>query len=187
MKSEHFKYLIKLIMLISPFLASGQWGNRHVAVNFSMPQISLIDIEPDSDNSINYTILPGHNPGSAPVIINTQSTQLWLNYTSSLPSFQGTRMITAEIADGSAPSGFKIFLEASAYYGNGKGKMGAPAGKVELTQHPRPVISGIGNTFTGDGINHGHRLNFTLEVSNYADIKKSENNSFTILYTLTDN
>lgn len=187
MKNNYLILFLKLIMLGSPFLAQGQWENRHVAVNFPMPQVSLIDIEPDSNNSINFSIMPGENPGSAPIIVNSHSKELWLNYTSSLTGFQSTRMVTAEIANGTPPLGFKIFLEASAYYGNGKGKLGTSAGKVELSQQPHPVILGIGNSFTGDGTNHGHRLIFNLEVSEYAEIKESDRASFTILYTLTDN
>lgn len=187
MKSKFIQYCCWLSLILGPFVAFGQWENGQISVFFTLPEVALIDIEPGMDNSINFSVLPGTESGSSPTVERSGNNNLWLNYSSALSENHNSRLITAEVAQGSIPSGIKIFLEASEYAGNGKGERGQPAGKVELTNQPRPVITGIGNCYTGDGIQSGHQLEFSVEISNYSQIESAGETNFVILYTLTDN
>jgi hypothetical protein len=65
--------------------------------------------------------------------------------------------------------------------------VGQSAGKVNLTRQPQPIITGLGSCFTGDGINNGHSLSFSIEITDYAKIYAMEESELTIVYTITDN
>ncbi|HKI87647.1 MAG TPA: hypothetical protein VKA38_01380, partial [Draconibacterium sp.] len=83
--------------------------------------------------------------------------------------------------------GISLYLEASQYTGSGDGKLGHPAGKINLTNQPQPIITGLGSCYTGDGINNGHSLSFSMEISDYSKIHAVDETKFTIMYTITDN
>ena len=124
--------------------------------------------------------------GELPVL-QQSSDNLWINYSSSLASGQNSRSIVAEISQGALPEGITLYLKASNYSGTGGGNYGHSAGKVSLSSQPKPIITNIGNCFTGDGINNGHLLAFSIEISDYTKIVSVENSSIVVLYTITDN
>lgn len=182
----------KIIMLatILSFVCSGVYSQGvtgQLSVNLSLPEITLVDIEPGIDNSIHFTISPATRGGDSPTIENTTNQTLWVNYTSALPSGQNSRSINAEISQGTLPDGIALFLEASSYAGVGDGKFGISDGKVELSNQPQPIISGIGNCFTGDGVSNGHQLTFSIEISDYSKLYAVDNAYYIVLYTITDN
>ena len=175
------------LFVLFPLFVSGQWENGQVSVSFSLPEVALVDVEPDDDNSIQFTILPGTESGEKPEVGNASNNSLWLNYSSALPANLSSRSITAEVSQGVVPPGIQLFLEASHFQGNGRGIRGQSSGKIELTGSPRPVISGIGNCYTGDGINSGHQLTFSIAIDDAAEMGSAGEHNFVILYTLTDN
>lgn len=187
MKRIFLKYEVKLIFLLLPFCAFSQWEDGQVPVRLSMPEVALVDIEPGVNNRIHFTLSPDTESGSSPVLEESADETLWVNYSSALPDRQDSRLITAEISQGTVPPGIRIFLEASSFSGQGKGELGHAEGKIELSNQPRPVITGIGNCFTGDGINNGHRLTFSIEISDYSKVAAAGETNFVLLYTLTDN
>lgn len=180
-------YSLNLLLLILPLIAFPQWDNGQVSVYFSLPEVALLDIEPDGSNRIHFTMIPSAESGRPAEMEEVADETLWINYTSALPENQTSRSITAEISQGIVPSGIRLYLEAQPYSGNGRGKTGQPAGKVELSNQPRPVITGIGNGLTGDGIMNGHQLVFSVEISDYSGISSAGEMNFVLLYTLTDN
>ncbi|SHF53660.1 hypothetical protein SAMN05444274_106108 [Mariniphaga anaerophila] len=181
------KYGCVLVFILFPFIVWGQWDTGQFSVSFSLPEVALVDVEPGVDNSIHFTILPGAESGNSLTVGSSSNNSLWLNYTSALPANQHSRKITAEVSQGTVPSGLKLFLEASRFSGNGAGKRGQPAGRVELSNQPRPVVTGIGNCYTGNGVRAGHQLTFSVEVADYSEIESAGEYNFVILYTLTDN
>ncbi|WP_372949647.1 hypothetical protein [Mariniphaga sp.] len=187
MKQYIIEYGLKLLLLLLPFGAFSQWENGQIAVNFSLPEVALVDIEPDVNNRIHFTLSPASQSGRPPELAESTNETLWINYSSSLPGHQNSRSITAQISQGTIPQGISLYLEAGSYSGNGRGKPGQPAGKIELSSQPRPVISGIGNCFTGDGIANGHKLVFSIEISDYTNLATAGDTNFILLYTLTDN
>jgi hypothetical protein len=187
MKQYIIKYGLNLLLLLLPFGAFPQWENGQITINFNLPEVALVDIEPDVNNRIHFTLLPSSESGRTPELAESTNESLWINYTSALPGYQNSRSITAEISQGTIPRGISLYLEARSYSGNGSGKPGQPAGKIELSRQPRPVISGIGNCFTGDGISNGHKLVFSIEISDYSNLATAGDTNFILLYTLTDN
>lgn len=185
----HFIKQIKVIIILMFFSLNtfAQWGTGELNISFTLPEIALIDIEPGVNNDINFVVNQATESGDSPSIEQTTNSELWINYSSSLRTEQNSRKIMAEISQGTVPNGIRVFLQASSYAGAGGGQLGNPAGRVRLATSPKPIISNIGNAFTGDGINNGHRLTFSLDISNYSKIVSNDNASFTVLYTITEN
>lgn len=176
-----------LLFVLFPLISFGQWENGQVSVFFSLPEVALVDIEPGADNSIHFTILPGTESGGSLSAEQSSNNSLWLNYSSALPANLNSRSITAEVSQGAVPKGIKLFLEASPFSNSGNGQRGSSSGRIELSNQPRSIISGIGNCYTGDGTGSGHQLTFTLEISDYTEIETAGENNFIVIYTLTDN
>jgi len=181
------KYGSWLFFVLFPLITFGQWETGQVSVFFTLPEVALVDIEPDGDNRVQFTVLPDSESGNAPTVEHSTDNSLWLNYSSALPATQNSRSITAEVAQGVVPRGIKLFLEASEFSGNGGGSPGQTAGPIELSNQPRPVISGIGNCYTGDGVGSGHQITLAIEIADYTAIESAGETSFVVLYTLTDN
>ncbi len=168
-------------------LAFSQWEEGQISVHLSIPEIALVDIEPEANNSIDFTIIPSAESGSSSQMHKSTNESLWINYSSALANPQNTRKIVAEISQGVLPKGILLFLQASQYSGVGDGKLGHSTGKIELTNQPKPIITNIGSCYTGDGINNGHLLTFSIEITNYSKVYAMEESDFNILYTITDN
>lgn len=184
---KQVKILFVTALLLVAAAASAQWEEGQINVLFSVPEIALVDIEPSINNSVHFTVVPSAESGNSPEVQETVDQPLWINYSSSMSGTGNSRKIVAEISNGRLPAGVELFLEASDYSGNGDGNTGYPLGKVSLNTQPKPIITGIGNCYTGNGSNNGHALTFSLNIANYAEIRANQETEFTILYTITDN
>ncbi len=184
------KTLTVLILFFTAFSTKpvlAQTDEGQINVYFSIPEIALIDIESNSGNDINFTIMPSNVSGGSVVINETSEEKLWINYSSALANSKTSRSIVAEIAQGDLPEGITLYLKASSYSGSGGGELGQPTSKVQLSAQPLSIITGVGSCFTGDGVNNGHLLTFSVEVEDYSLLKANEQSFFTVLYTITDN
>lgn len=168
-------------------LAFSQWEEEQVNVHFSIPEVALVDIEPGTDNGIDFTIVPSAESGNSPEATESTDKSLWINYSSALSNSRNTRKIFAEISSGKLPKGMSIYLQASPYSGLGGGKLGRSTGKIKLTKRARAIITNIGSCYTGDGINNGHLLTFSIKITNYSKLYATEESDINILYTITDN
>ncbi len=177
---------ISMVLIFISNVAFSQWQEGQLNANISLPQIALVDIEPSVNNSIHFTITPATESGDPAVAETTAGGNLWINYSSSLTSAQNSRSIIAEISQGTFPEGMILYIEASGYSGTGRGQFGQSAGKVEITNQPTQIITNIGNCFTGDGINNGHLITFSIAISDYSKIVSSDELNFMVLYTITD-
>lgn len=177
-------YLFLLIFI--SLKAFPQWEEGRINVVFSVPEIALIDIESHSTGLIHFTITSTGVSGEIPRIAENTGEQLWINYSSAMSQPNRSRTIVAEILQ-PLPDGLSMFLEASAYRGTGNGRLGTTSGKINLSRLPQPIISGMGNCYTGDGINNGHSLAFSIEITDYEKIKAMNESEFTVIYTITDN
>ena len=176
-----------LIILLIPATSFSQSAERQKTVRLSIPEIAILDIEPSLNNSVYISLEQPGKPGVEAGFRKTGNETLWINYSSTLLNANNSRVIKAEILRGATPEGIELFLEASNYSGNGDGRAGQSTGKVKLTNQPKPVITNIGNCYTGDGLMNGHLLSFSVEISNYSKIHSMNDTEFTILYTITDN
>jgi hypothetical protein len=187
MNTKQLIVILILIILLIPAKSFSQSAERQKTVRFSIPEIAILDIEPSLNNSVYISLEQPGKPGVNATFRKTGNETLWINYSSTLLNANNSRIIKAEISRGTTPKGINLFLEASNYSGNGDGRTGQSTGKVKLTNHPKPIITNIGNCYTGDGLMNGHSLSFSVEISNYAKIHSMNDTEFTILYTITDN
>jgi len=83
-----------------------------------------------------------------------------------------------------------LSVKASSCSGNGNGKTGIPTGKVHLSEKTQDIITHIGSCYTGDGVNNGHMLTYSLEPgknnTDYETLAYENSASLHVIYTLTD-
>lgn len=154
--------------------------------SLTIPAIALIDIEP-AGVPITLSMTPPTEAG-APLTIGSAGTNnsKWLNYTSALAAGATARTITVRVTSGTVPTGVSLKVQTGTYTGTGAGTLGVPVGQVAIDNVARTVISGIGGSYTGDGINKGHQLTYSISVSNYALLKFNQSTALQITYTITD-
>jgi hypothetical protein len=108
----------------------------------------------------------------------------WLNYSVTVTPPESPVSISAEITSGTVSEGLQIQLQAGAYNGTGGGDPGTTSGNLILTNIPQVLISNIGTCSTGDGVNVGHQLTYTLSISDYNSVKSSSS-TVNVLFTIT--
>jgi len=188
MKIIRHLLLSALICPLWAINASGQGaGTSNLVFSIYIPEIALIDVEPSSNPNISVNITPPSEAGKKVTIREFRNKSLWLNYTSAKAKEGNYRKVNVRM-DGSIPEGIVIKLRAtSGDVSQGKGELGRPSGQIILSNTPQQLISDIGGAYTGNGINCGHQLQFTFEISDYGLLQDSQNSSLQLVYTLTDN
>lgn len=152
-------------------------------IGVSLPSIALLDVEPKG-GIISLKFDKPSEAGKA--LQNSESSDIqWLNFTSALP-VGSSRHISVQITSERLSSGYGIILETSSFTGAGSGILGNSVPSINLSNSPVRIIDNIGGAFTGDGINNGYKLKFSLIINNYS-LLIGGNNVYTILFTLTDN
>lgn len=150
----------------------------------TVPEICLVDVEPQ----IGTISLPLTSPTDAGAGIGAAATDdsRWINYTMSLSPTSNTRMVSAQITGGVVPSGLSLQVSAANYSGSGSGNFGATTGTITLNTTPQSIITGIGGSFTGNGVANGHQLTFNLVVTDYAQMRTSSQSTIEVTYTITE-
>lgn len=163
-----------------------QWNSGNLNVRFSVPEIAVVDIEPELSN-IEFRLAAPGVAGGEPVVQHVSNESVWINYTSAIRRNGNRRSINAQISEGTIPDGISFYVEASFASAFGSINQGSPVGRVHITSQPHPIITGIGSCFTGEGVGKGHELKYFLEISDFSQMKSIEDQVFTVLYTITDN
>lgn len=173
------------ILLLSVAQVAGQSSDDH-DVGLTIPQIALLDIEPNIAN-ITLSLTPPSEAGR-PLTVGAAGTNnsKWLNYSSAIAPAAPARTVTAQVTSGAVPNGLNLLLQASSYSGGGAGTTGSPVGQVTLNNTAKTIISGIGGSYTGNGANNGHRLTYTLAISDYAQLNYSQSTNLQITFTISD-
>lgn len=167
-------------------------GDDNHDMMLDVPSVALVDLEAAAGTTI-YMGPSAPIEAGNPVNFGSQTNSgIWLNYSAIKSSSQNpTRDIEVSITSGPMPNGVQLTVQAGAYSGNGDGTMGTPAGPVNLTNTPQPIISGIGSCYTGDGVNNGHNLTYSLNLAGnsgaYAALDADNTNTIQITYTISDN
>lgn len=172
-------HFIHIICLYSCPIFSQTTANLTASV--TLPVVSLLDIEPSGAITMNFS---APSEAGSPLIIPTNNTTKWINYTSAIKSGGLTRRITASI-NHTIP-GIDIKLKANAAIGLGGGVLGNPTSQIILNTIATNIITGIGGAFTGNGVNNGHQLILSLTVNNYSSLTKITNTPIIITYTITE-
>jgi len=132
-------------------------------------------------NSIVIDFAAPFDPGNSidPVMDNSK----WLNYNITVTPPDLPVSVTAEITSGTVSEGLQIQLKAGSYSGTGGGNPGTASGNMILTNTPQVLISNIGTCNTGEGVNVGHQLTYTLSISDYNSVKSSSS-TINVLFTI---
>ena len=171
-----------LVVSISIGYSQDNNSDNHT-VSIVIPQISLLDIEPEGANDITITMTVPAEAGD--LIASETDNNLWLNVTSIVAS-GNTRDISVNI---DVPiTGLDLKVVSSAYSGSGFGSWGTPQNEITLTSVDQTLVSGIKSGYTANGANNGYNLTYTAEPnasSNFGDIVSTAGSDITVTYTLT--
>ncbi len=186
-----FKSAILFVLLISfvPVFLQAQSNQINHKINIGIPEVALLGLVSEDENHVTLNVsAPDEAGNSIDFSTARPDNRIWINYSSINQNLQHSRKINAVI-HGEIPAGVRLFVEASQATGRGKGKLGKPVGKVELSNQPAEVISDIGSCYTGKGISNGHLLAYILEADNsdsgITDLAQHQT-SLQVVYTLTD-
>jgi hypothetical protein len=84
------------------------------------------------------------------------------------------------------PSGTELNVTATTPNVHGKGNKGQSSGEVTLNTTDQKVLENIKSSHTGVGVGKGSNLIYHLEVTDYALLDFDDDETLTILYTITD-
>lgn len=175
----------QLILIICGFCAISSFGQvqRDINASFSLSQVAMLDLEPNN-STVTLNLSSAIEAGEKVKVVETEN-EKWLNFSSAVSSMAASRSISVQI-DGQVPAGIYLKLSTSSYMGSGKGVLGDPVGILTLTNTPQTIISGIKGAYTGDGINNGYKLTYSLEIYNYTLLDFNQTATLSITLTLSD-
>lgn len=182
-------YFTSYSQSIPPPLGADTNYSEHSAI-ITIPEVALLDLEATNGTTVSLNPSVPTEAGLA-LSFPVTDTSLWLNYSSIKGSnTDSSRNVTAQITSGTVPAGTSLKIVVSTDSGNGDGLMGAPSAPIALTNVAQNVITGIGSAYTGNGINKGHNLQYTLDLlpsaGAYGLLDFDFNETLVITYTLTD-
>ena len=177
------KQLINIFCILSifiPFAGKCQSSGSKL-VNLYLPSLFLIDIEPKQNITMNFSApSEAGNKISAPL----SNASKWLNYSSAIFEGGNARSIFASINQ--VIPGVDIQVQAANMLSAGHGVTGISTGKITLNTSPKAILTGIGGAFTGNGINNGHQLTYTLKTNTYANLSAITNSVILIVFTISE-
>lgn len=151
-------------------------------IAYTVPKVALVDIEGPS--SISLTLVPPTEAGLGMDMSATNSS-LWMNYSSTTAS---SATNTVSVKSSITLPGVDLKVLASTDAGGGDGTVGSPSSIVTLSTTDQNIITNIGTCYTGDGVNKGHNLTYSLATTAYNLIKFTATPaSITVTYTITNN
>lgn len=186
---KQLKWILFVIISLSAFggFAQSYEDEDEHPVSLNLSEIALLSILPNH-NAITIEVSTPTTAGEAPIAsfnANEGNTK-WLNYTSALNSFSKSRKILVQISDGKVPEGLALKVESSAYTGSGKGSHGTSSGIVTLSNQSVLLISNIKGAYTGRGVNFGHKLTYSVAITDANKIIAMQESDVQITYTITD-
>ncbi len=162
-----------------------QTDNHQISV--VVPNVALLDLESSVAKNFTATFAqPTTLEAGEKVTVPVNNTDLWLNYSSIIPSTITGR--TVKVKASAVLPGVGIAVVAGAATSGGKGTLGSPTAAVTLTTADQSLITGIGSAYTETGPAKGHQLtySFTALDADYAALRAATT-AVTVTYTLTDN
>ena len=172
-----------IIALLIISFGSAQSDNH--PVDFGIPEVALVDVEPESV-PVSLSIEPPLEAGLPPSVGSSGTdNSTWINYTSAIAPAV-SRVINVQLTAGDMPQGLEIQVIAGSYNGIGNGLLGSPAGTVTLSVAAQNLINGIGGCYTGDGLSNGHQLTYSLLITDPGVLDPDESTTLEVTYTLSD-
>lgn len=150
--------------------------------SFNCKPFSQNLITVSNTQAITLGLSPSFEAG-APVSIISDNSK-WLNYTILQAPTEPTYSISVQLLSGSIPAGMEVRIKAGQYIGNSRGNPGRPTKQITLINTPQVLINNIGTSYTGSSLNEGHRLFYSIVITNYSALKVSSP-TINILYTIS--
>jgi len=172
------KTIIGLFILISNLCLTQTQGSFFTYI--TIPDITLLDIEPISEDVV-FEFEGPIEPGDK-LIEPDKNDNKWINYTATVPQGGPYKNVTAQISLSTFIPGLKIDLTVSEQIG--QGQIGTPIGLIELSTTAQIVVSGIGGSYTNDGIAVGHRLKYEVYISDYSQFEVPSVSYSEIIFTM---
>ncbi len=154
------------------------------AITIVIPDVALLDLETSVSKNFSATFVQSTEAGSK-VTTPTTNGDLWLNYSSIIPSTVKSRRV--DVKASALIGGVDIAVVAGVSK-SGFGTKGTPNAGVTLTATDQPLIDKIGSAYTATGASNGHQLSYTFTAldDNYANLRAGKTD-VTVTYTLADN
>ena len=158
-------------------------------IDIRIPEVALLGLVADNSNVTRiHTKSNNVAENSVSFADETDVNSVWINYSSVKKTQSAPRRITAFV-QGDIPEGIQLKVSASAASPNGKGELGQSKGSTVLGEQPTEIIGDIGSCYTGQGVQHGHNLVYSLAIGE-TEVElvalNNENVTFNIVYTLAD-
>jgi len=175
----------RLIFIIFGFYAISSFGQvqRNINATFNLSQVAMIDMEP-SNSTVTLNLSSAIEAGEQATVLTTNN-EKWINFSSAV-SAGNSRSISVKIDGGQVPPGIYLKLSTASVAGIGKGALGSPSGILTLSGTPQTIVSNIQGAFTGNGINNGYKLTYSLEIFDYKLLDFNQSATLTITLTLSD-
>lgn len=176
------KIFIILITCTLPLKQSiGQYKNTTTNdIIVRIPTVSLVDFA-GSEKRSSYA----SGNGAQQIITPSTLDKTWLNY-SSITDGKTTNVISVNLTTHDLPAEVVVKLSVGPDAGAGGGKMGIPAGTIQLTPYPQDIIMEIGSCFTGRGVKKGHQLSYSWEYLEGVDKSEIENLEVGVMFTIAN-
>jgi hypothetical protein len=139
------------------------YSQSTVMVNLTLPSVAKMDVEPNK-NGFNLALTAPTEAGNGVTSQTTNSTK-WINFTSAVSPCT-SRTISANLS-GTSLGGLDLKMGIANYSGGGAGARGTSSSSIILTNSPQIIINGIGGAYTGNGINNGYKLTYSLNVTDF--------------------
>ena len=174
----------QLILIICGFCAISSFGQSQGVANATLNlfEVAMLDLEPNN-STVTLNLSSAIEAGEKVTVLMTNNDK-WINFSSAVAG--NSRSISVKIEDGQVPPGIYLKVSTSNFMGIGKGVLGSPAGILTLSGTPQTVISNIGGAYTGNGINNGYKLTYSLEIYDYKLLDFNQSATLSITLTLSD-
>ncbi len=171
-----------LVVSISTAYSQDSNSDNH-KVSIEIPEIALLDIEPNASKDISITMEAPTEAGET--MADQTDNNLWLNVTS-IVATGNTRDISVKI---DAPiTGLDLKVESAAYAGSGFGSWGSAQPEVTLSTADQTLVSGLKSGYTFNGADNGYNLTYTASPkahADFGDMVSTIGTDITVTYTLT--
>lgn len=183
MKQLNSLLLTLLVVSISTAYAQDDTNTDNHQVSIVIPQIALLDIEPEGSKDISITMATPTEAGDA--LADQTNDNLWLNVTS-IVATGATRSISVSIDD--AVAGLDLKVVAAGYDGGGFGSWGSVQSELTLSaSSSKNLVTGIKSGYTANGAGNGYQLTYTVSPkgdNTFGDLVAGTKN-IDVTYTLT--
>lgn len=183
-------FLIALIGFVNLAMnAQDDNATTQVNFNFQIPAISILDIQKTgTDDPISFPLEAPTEAGES-FIFPDPNTDQWLNYTVMRELTTTKKKITVKLS-AAMPPGLRLKIDAIAASSDGIGTTGTVIPGIFVSLVDQVLINDIGTSATGDGVDNGHNIKYTLLPSSdpeaYSMMTADNWGTKTVTYTMSD-